>query len=280
MFVTVGEEMTSQQLFTIMSAGVIGSMAYCFSDSFWFSAVEGEVYGLSSFFTGITFWAMLKWEHADERAGNDMAARSRADRWIVLIFFLMGLSIGVHLLGLLTIPAIGMIYYFRRYQYKFWPAVFAFIISIAITGLVQVVIIQYSMKAAGAMDIFAVNAFHLPFFSGFAFYFIAIAAMIAIGVRFKSNKVTKLQLSIWFGVFLVLLLLPFVTKTDSGAGRVFKVILLLAAGFLVYLFQTRNLKGLKLALWCYAFMMLGIFHLFHHSYSFECKSLYRHEQCR
>src|SRR6478736_2549438 len=150
-----------------------------------------------------------------------------------------------------------MIYYFRRYQYKFWPAVFAFVISIGITGLVQVVIIQYSMKAAGAMDIFAVNGFHLPFFSGFAFYFIAIAVMIAIGVRFKSNKVTKLQLSIWFGVFLVLLLLPFVTKTDSGAGRVFKVILLLAAGFLVYLFQTRNLKGLKLALWCYAFMMLG-----------------------
>ena len=92
MFVTVGEEMSQQQLFTIMSAGVIGAMAYCFSDSFWFSAVEGEVYGLSSFFTGITFWAMLKWEHADERAGNDLAARSRADRWIVMIFFLMGLS--------------------------------------------------------------------------------------------------------------------------------------------------------------------------------------------
>ena len=257
MFVTVGEEMTSQQLLTIMSAGVVGAMAYCFSDSFWFSAVEGEVYGLSSFFTGITFWAMLKWEHADERAGNDLAARSRADRWIVLIFFLMGLSIGVHLLGLLTIPAIGMIYYFRRYQYKFWPAVFAFIISCTITGLVQVVIIQYSMKAAGAMDIFAVNGFNLPFFSGFAFYFAAVAVMIAIGVRFKSNKVTKMQLSVWFGIFLVLLLLPFVTKSDSGAGRIFKVILLLAAGFLIYFFQTRNLKGLKLALWCYAFMMLG-----------------------
>ena len=205
-----------------MSAGVVGSMAYCFSDSFWFSAVEGEVYGLSSFFTGITFWAMLKWEHADERAGNDMAARSRADRWIVLIFFLMGLSIGVHLLGLLTIPAIGMIYYFRRYQYKFWPAVFAFVISIAITGLVQVVIIQYSMKAAGAMDIFAVNAFHLPFFSGFAFYFIAIAVMIAIGVRFKSNKVTKLQLSIWFGsswFCYFFLLLPKLTQGQDGYSK-------------------------------------------------------------
>ncbi|HEV8283217.1 MAG TPA: DUF2723 domain-containing protein [Chitinophagaceae bacterium] len=257
MFVTVGEEMTSQQIFTVMSAGVVGALAYCFSDSFWFSAVEGEVYGLSSFFTGLTFWAMLKWEHADERAGNDQAARSRADRWIVFIFFMMGLSIGVHLLGLLTIPAIGMIYYFRRYQYKLWGAIAAFLISCLITGLVQVVIIKYSMKAAGMMDIFAVNGFHLPFFSGFAFYFIAIAIMVAIGLRFKPNKITKLQMSIWVGVFLVLLLLPFVTKTDSSAARIFKVFLLLGAGFLVYLLKINNTKGLKLALWCYAFMMLG-----------------------
>jgi hypothetical protein len=196
MFVTVGEDMSQQQIITVMSAGVVGSMAYCFSDSFWFSAVEGEVYGLSSFFTAITFWGMLKWEHADERAGNDLAARSRADRWIIFIFFMMGLSIGVHLLGLLTIPAIVMIYYFRRYQYKFWNAIFAFIIACALTGLVQVVIIQYSMKAAGVMDIFAVNGFHLPFFFGFAFYFVAIAALIVIGLRFKDNKVTKTQMSI------------------------------------------------------------------------------------
>ena len=257
MFVTVGEEMTNQQLFTIMSAGVVGAMAYCFSDSFWFSAVEGEVYGLSSFFTALTFWGMLKWEHADERAGNDQVARSRADRWIVFIFFMMGLSIGVHLLGLLTIPAIVMIYYFRRYQYKLWPAIFAFIVACALTGLVQVVIIQYSMKAAGVMDIFAVNDFHLPFFSGFAFYFIALAIMIAIGLRFKDSKVTKLQMSVWLGVFLILLFLPFITKTDSSAARIFKVLLLLAAGFLAYLFKTNNTKGIKLALWCYAFMMLG-----------------------
>lgn len=257
MFVTVGEVMTSEQIFTVMSAGVVGALAYCFSDSFWFSAVEGEVYGLSSFFTALVFWLMLKWEHADEKAGKDLAARSRADRWIVFIFFMMGLSIGVHLLNLLTIPAIVMIYYFRRYQYKLWGAIFAFIIGCVITGLVQVVIIQYSMKAAGIMDIFAVNDFHLSFFSGFAFYFIAITIMIIIGLRFKDNKVTKLQMSIWLGVFLVLLLLPYITQNDSAASRVFKTLLLLGAGFLAYLFKSGNTKGIKLALWCYAFMMLG-----------------------
>ena len=257
MFVTVGEDMSDQQIFTVMSAGVVGAMAYCFSDSFWFSAVEGEVYGLSSFFTAITFWGMLKWEHADERAGSDQLAKSRADRWIIFTFFMMGLSIGVHLLGLLTIPAIVMIYYFRRYQYKTRSAIFAFIIALALTGVVQFVIIQYSMKAAGAMDIFAVNAFHLPFFSGFAFYFVAIAALVTIGLRFKNNKVTKTQLSIWFGVFLLLLFLPYITQSDSSAIRIFKTLLLLALGFLAYLFKTNNLKGIKLALWCYAFMMLG-----------------------
>ena len=116
MFVKVGEVMSGNELFSVMGAGIVGALAFNFSDSFWFSAVEGEVYALSSFFTALVFWSMLKWEHADEKAGNDAAARAVADRWIVFIFFMMGLSIGVHLLNLLTIPAIVMIYYYRRYQ--------------------------------------------------------------------------------------------------------------------------------------------------------------------
>ncbi|MDP4263308.1 MAG: DUF2723 domain-containing protein [Bacteroidota bacterium] len=120
MFVNVGEQLTGQQIFTAMSAGIVGALAYTFSDSFWYSAVEGEVYALSSFFTALVFWAMLKWEHADEHAGNDTVARARADRWIIFLFFMMGCSIGVHLLNLLTIPAVIMIYYFRRY-FKYDP---------------------------------------------------------------------------------------------------------------------------------------------------------------
>ena len=257
MFVNVGEEMTSQQIFTVMSAGTVGALAYCFSDSFWFSAVEGEVYGLSSFFTALVFWAMLKWEHTDEKAGTDEAARNRADRWIVFIFFAMGLSIGVHLLGLLTIPAIVMIYYFRRYQYTFWGAVLAFGIGCLITGLVQVVIIQYSMKAAGIVDIFAVNDFHFGFFSGFTFYFLIVAALIVIGLRFKNNKVSKLQLSLWLAALLVMLFLPVIKLGASSVGNILKLLLIAAVGFIAYFLKPGSLKGIKLALWCYAFMMLG-----------------------
>src|SRR5690606_36966150 len=134
----------------------VGALAYNFSDSFWFSAVEGEVYALSSFFTALVFWAILKWEHADEHAGDDQEARARSDRWIIFLFFMMGLSIGVHLLNLLTIPAIVMVYYYRRYQPTKWGALIAFLIGCLIVGLMQVTIIQYSMKAAGLFDLFFV----------------------------------------------------------------------------------------------------------------------------
>ncbi|MEY2901822.1 MAG: hypothetical protein RLY89_928, partial [Bacteroidota bacterium] len=100
------DTLSSYQIWSIMGAGVVGALAYTFSDSFWYSAVEGEVYALSSFFTAIVFWAILKWENHAEEEG--------ADKWIVFIFFMMGLSIGVHLLNLLTIPAIVMVYYFKK----------------------------------------------------------------------------------------------------------------------------------------------------------------------
>jgi hypothetical protein len=140
---------------------------------------EGEVYALSSFFTALVFWLMLKWEHADEHAGIDPQARARSDRWIVVLFFMMGLSIGVHILNLLTIPAIVMIYYYRRYQATTKGAILAFIVGIVITGVVQLGIIQYSMKAAGQFDIFFTNTLGLPFFAGFVIYFLATAALIA-----------------------------------------------------------------------------------------------------
>ena len=103
-----GDALTTSNAIALFGAGIVGSLAYCWSDTFWFSAVEGEVYAMSSLFTAVVFWAMLKWE--------DQADQPYANRWIILIAFLMGLSIGVHLLNLLTIPALVFIYYFKNYK--------------------------------------------------------------------------------------------------------------------------------------------------------------------
>ncbi len=263
MFVNAGEQLNASQTFTTMAAGAVGALAYTFSDSFWFSAVEGEVYALSSFFTALVFWAMLKWEHADEHAGNDLHARARSDRWIVFLFFMMGLSIGVHLLNILTIPAIVMIYYYRRYTVSTKGAIVAFLIGSVITGLVQLAVIQYSMKGAGLFDIFFVNTLKMPFFSGFAFYFLALAALIAWALRFNEKNITKTKLITFFVLFLGLSLLPFIVSLGSDSGKIFKFLLVGGIAFLVgYFLKPTALKILKLSLWCYAFMMIGYFMYF------------------
>ena len=222
MFVKVGEELTGQQIFTVMGAGIVGALAYTFSDSFWFSAVEGEVYALSSFFTALVFWSMLKWEHADEHAGTDIGARSRADRWIIFIFFMMGLSIGVHLLNLLTIPAIVMIFYFRRYKYTNKGAIIAFIIGCLITGIVQVAVIQWSVKWAGKFDILFVNNFDLPFFSGFIFFFILVAVLVYFGIRWANkNNWAYLRLGLWAFTFMMIGYSTYVTsliRSNANTG--------------------------------------------------------------
>jgi hypothetical protein len=260
MFVGVGEQLTAQQTFTTMAAGAVGALAYTFSDSFWFSAVEGEVYALSSFFTALVFWAMLKWEHADEHAGNDPFAKARADRWIIFLFFMVGLSIGVHLLNLLTIPAIVMIYYYRRYQTTTKGAIIAFIVGCLITGIVQVAAIQYSMKAAGLFDVFFVNSIGMPFFSGFTIYFLALAALIVWALRFNEKNLSKGKMIIWFILFLGLSALPFFISEGSGGAKFAKFLLIAGAGILAgYLLKPGALRVLKLSLWCYAFIMLGYF---------------------
>jgi hypothetical protein len=263
------DNLSSYQIWSIMGAGVVGALAYTFSDSFWYSAVEGEVYALSSFFTAIVFWAILKWEnHADEPG---------ADKWIVFIFFMMGLSIGVHLLNLLTIPAIVMVYYFRRkdtfnYQkLRSWfirilaiggviafigslviasgeaneergltldPTMGAlmifgtlvaigllfaieksnkekkahnggtyifFVIGCVITGIVQVGVIQYSVKLAGSFDRWFVNGFGLPFFTGFATFFVLLAALIVFGLKYAAKKDwAYLRLGLWSLAFMLM----------------------------------------------------------------------------
>lgn len=203
-----GAELTNDKIVGIMAAGVVGALAYTFSDSFWYSAVEGEVYALSSFFTAIVFWAILKWEQnvdAEKKEGIK-GHFTRADRWIILIFYLMGLSIGVHLLNLLTIPAIVMIYYFKRYEkITRWGTFWAFITGCAITGLVQKAVIVWTIKGAGNFDIFFVNSLGMPFFSGFAFFFILIAVLVYFGLKTAARKNWNfLKLGLWSFVFMLL----------------------------------------------------------------------------
>jgi Protein of unknown function (DUF2723) len=190
-------EPNSIETFLIMTAGVVGAMAGAFCDSYWYSAVEGEVYASSAFFTALVFWAILKWE--------DNADKPHADRWLIFIFYMMGLSIGVHLLNLLTIPAIVMVYYFKRYKATLWGTVLALIIGCVITGFVLKFVIQYTIKGAGAFDIWFVNSLNLPFFSGFATFFVLLAALFVFGIRWavKHNKF-YLKIALWSAAFMLL----------------------------------------------------------------------------
>ncbi len=156
----------------ILGSGATGALAYCFSDTFWFSAVEGEVYAMSSLFTALVIWAMTRWyEQADS---------PHANRWIILISFLMGLSIGVHLLNLLTIPALVFLYFYRKREngrFSFGEFVKIGLLSVVILALILFVIIPLLPKAAAGTDLFFVNVLGLPFNTGAAFFMVAVFAL-------------------------------------------------------------------------------------------------------
>lgn len=173
------------QAIAIFGAGAVGSLAYAFSDTFWFSAVEGEVYAMSSLFTAIVFWAMTRW--------YEQAETPYANRWIVLISFLMGLSIGVHLLNLLTIPALVFMFYYKRRengQYTFWQSVGIFMVGVVILGVLNFIVIPYLPKLAAYFDLFFVNTLGLPFNTG-AVFFVAAAFTSCFVALFKTMKKGK-----------------------------------------------------------------------------------------
>lgn len=182
-------EPDNRQTALIMGAGLVGGLAYTFSDTFWFSAVEAEVYATSSFFTALVFWAMLKWEH--------IAHHRYADRWLILIFYLMGLSVGIHLLNLLTIPAIALIYYFKRYKATNAGAVTAFVVGCIILALIQFGVIQGLPWLAFKFDYLFVNSFGLPFDSGAIFFlaaFFGLLIWLLFYARRKNNYLMHLSM--------------------------------------------------------------------------------------
>ncbi|MCO5936296.1 DUF2723 domain-containing protein [Mucilaginibacter sp. RB4R14] len=169
------------QTTVIMGAGLVGALAFTYTDTFWFSAVETIVFALSQLCIAVVFWAILKWDaHADEPG---------ADKWIIFIAYVMGLSIGIHLLNLLTIPAIALVYYFRRYKnVTAKSAIIAFLVSIAILGFVQYGIRGYTIKFAAFFDLFFVNTLGLGFGSGALFFFVLLIAAIVFGIMYSIRK--------------------------------------------------------------------------------------------
>ena len=184
-------------LIAIMGSGLVGSLAYTFSDSFWFSAVEGEVYASSSFFTALVFWAMFKWD--------TVANEKHANRWIIFIAYMMGLSVGIHLLNLLTIPALAFIYYFRKYTPTTSGVIKTALAGVAILGLVQYGIISGLVKLASKVELMFVNGFGMPFWSGFVFFFLIVVALIVFGLNYTHKHNMPLRnLSLLCVLFILL----------------------------------------------------------------------------
>lgn len=184
-------ELTKGKIVGIMMAGTVGALAYTFSDSFWFSAVEGEVYAMSSLFTAVVFWAILKWESVADRGGEW--------RWLILIAYLMGLSIGVHLLNLLAIPAIAFVYYFKKYKVTPKGVIATGVIAVATLGFIQAGIIQGFVRLAGRFELAFVNGMGMPFNTGVIVYAVlvigAIAALLIISKRKNWFAVNTIVLS-------------------------------------------------------------------------------------
>lgn len=165
-------EMTDNKAYAVFASGIVGALAFTFTDSFWFSAVEGEVYAMSSLFTAVVFWAILKWEEVSDTP--------YAYRWLILIAYMVGLSIGVHLLNLLAIPAITYVVYFKKYKkVDIKGFVLAGLIGVVILSFIMYLIIPMTVKMAGSFELFFVNSVGLPFNFGSFIFIITLVAAIA-----------------------------------------------------------------------------------------------------
>ncbi len=174
------KELSKTSFILILVAGIVGALSYGFTDSAWFSAEEGEVYALSSLFTAVVFWAMLKWE--------SIADEPQSDRWLIFIAFMIGLSIGVHLLSLLTIPSLVFIWYFRKKTFSLLGFGITLIVAVAMLGAVQDMIIPGIVSLAGKTELLFVNQFGFGFNSGTIFYFTMLVLLITGGLVFSYRK--------------------------------------------------------------------------------------------
>ncbi|MBS0009832.1 MAG: DUF2723 domain-containing protein [Bacteroidales bacterium] len=193
----VTDDFSFSSIAIVMGSGIIGALSYTFSDTFWFSAVEGEVYATSSLFTAIVFWAVLKWE--------DEQTESLKGRWLVLIAYLMGLSIGVHLLNLLALPAIVLVYYFKNYNATARGILKALLLGFVILGLIVYILLPYTVKTGGWFELLFVNGMGLPHHSGLYFYLALLTALLIWSIRY-SLRHGKILLNYVLTIITVILL--------------------------------------------------------------------------
>ena len=231
---TATGEMSLHQMIAIMGCGLVGSLAYTFSDTFWFSAVEGEVYAFSSLMTALVFWLILKWE--------DVADEPHADRWLILIAYLMGLSIAVHLLNLLCIPAIVLVYYFKRYPNpNLKGAIVALLVSFAIVIILLYGIIQGIVKVAGWFELLFVNNLGFSYNSGVAVYVVIVFAVLAWGIwETMRNNYNPVRVKIAFILAIALLGIPF-----FGNKPYLGIVLIVALTTFLFLYKKINPAALN-----------------------------------
>jgi len=219
-----GLAMTQARMIAIFGSGVVGALALTFSDSFWFSAVEGEVYAMSSLFTAMTFWAILKWEA--------VAGESHSYRWLILIAYLIGVSIGVHLLNLLAIPAITFVFFYKNYKIPGWKG---FILALGISFILVAVILYGIVPEIASLfantELFFVNQLGMPFNFGTYFFMLLLASLLVLGLLYTTSD-NNLYPKVIIGLSAILVLL-FMLETSS-AGNFFGR--LLAATAIVGLF--------------------------------------------
>jgi tetratricopeptide (TPR) repeat protein len=211
-------ELDKPKQWAILGAGVIGALAYTFSDSFWFSAVEGEVYAMSSFFTAVAFWAILKWDE------EDSVDPTGALRWLVLISYLIGLSIGVHLLNLLIIPAIGFIIYFKKYKFTWKGFIIAGISSVLVLGVVQNLIIPKVVKFVSDYEVFFTNKLNFGFNTGTVFFFFLLAFSLISLIIYTATKQEKYYKMGFYAACLFSALAVIVAP--SGKGMFMRLVML------------------------------------------------------
>ncbi len=243
------EEFTSAKQWAVLGAGIVGGLAYAFSDSFWFSAVEGEVYAMSSCFTAVVFWAILKWEE------EDTVNPTGAMRWLVLIAYLMGLSIGVHLLNLLVIPAICFIYYFKKYKFDWKTFIYTGLISLLLLGGIQNIMIPKIVKFAADYEIFFVNKMGMGFNIGSIFYFLLLFTSLGTLITYTVNK-KEIFYKIGFYTGIIFAFIA-VISAYSGSGMFTRVLVLGGLLYGIHYLKTKTINTLNVILISFTTLIIG-----------------------